>query len=143
MSWRDIIRETGIKVIWTENDYSQEGSYVPPCWAFPNGAISLRKNVPEYRLDFVALHEIGHLVSGRNLKHVHELLRNLEHSKNEANANRYLFQNVAQYFVSECDRNLEYATPHRLCNYLGIKSTFENIEIAQQEIDYAFWGEYD
>lgn len=143
MNWRDIIKETGIEVIWTENDYSQEGSYIPPCWAYPNGAISLRENVPEYRLEFVALHEVGHLVSGRNLEYVHERLKNLEHCKNEANANRYLFQNVAQSFVSECGENREYATPQRLCAYLGIKSTFENINIAQQEIDLAFWGDYD
>ncbi len=140
MNWKDIINETGIEIIWAENDYSQEGSFVPPCSAFPNGAIAIRINVPEERVEFVALHEIGHIVTGKMLNSVNERLKSITHLKNEADANRFLLRNKASDFLEANDFNGSWATAERFCNYLGLSNTFENIWIAEQEINYALYN---
>lgn len=140
MNWKEIAAEAGIEVIWVDKDYTEEGSYIPKCSLYPNGAIILCILIEEKRTDFVALHEIGHLVSGKALAKVNILLQHLEHCKNEANANRFLFKNVAPEFVEANDYDRTWASPEKLCDFLGIKATFENIKIAQEEIDCALWG---
>lgn len=143
MGWKDIVAENNIAVIWVPKEYTKSGSFIAKCPEFPNGAIILCILLKDEEVEFVALHEIGHLVSGKALAKVNNLLKYLEHSKNEANANRFLFRNIAPRFVDENERNLQWTTPDRLCEFLGIRSTFENIQIAQEEIDLALWGEYD
>ncbi|NHI70473.1 ImmA/IrrE family metallo-endopeptidase [Lactococcus garvieae] len=65
MNWKDIIKDTGIEIIWIDTEYSEEGSYIPKCMLYPNGAIVLNLSLHCDRVEFVALHEIGHLVTGR------------------------------------------------------------------------------
>ncbi len=48
------------------------------------------------------------------------------------------FLKLNNFFKQE---NPTWATPYKLCAVLGLPSTSENIWIAEQEIDYAFWGE--
>ncbi|MDG4985143.1 hypothetical protein OGZ51_13435 [Lactococcus lactis] len=143
MNWKEIAEEAGIEIIWVGKEYGHEGSYIPKCSLYPNGAIILCVLLDDEEIEFVALHEIGHLVTGKSLAKVNALLKHIEHCKNEACANRFLLHNVAPRFVDENERNLQWATPDRLCEFLGIRSTFENIQIAQEEIDLALWGEYD
>ncbi|GAA3264179.1 hypothetical protein LMG8520_0108 [Lactococcus lactis subsp. lactis] len=143
MDWKGLANEEGIEIIWADKNYSEEGSYIPKCLLYPNGAIILWILLEEYRIEFVALHEIGHLVTGKSLAKVHALLKHLEHCKNESCANRYLLREVAPKFVDANDYNPQYATAHRLCEYLEIKNSVENIQIAQEEIDLALWGEYE
>ena len=143
MNWIDIINETGIEVIWIDKEYSEEGSYIQKCSLYPNGAIILCLRLDEDKIEFIALHEIGHIVTGKPLAMVNDRLKYLEHYKNEASANRFLFRNVAPRYVDENEYNIEWASPEKLCEFLGIRSTFENIKIAQEEIDLALWGDYD
>lgn len=139
MDWIDIINETGIEVIWVGKEYSEAGSYIQPCTLYPKGAIVLCLSLEDYEIEYVALHEIGHLVKGRPLTLVNERLKHLEHCKNEASANRYLLHKKAKDFVEANDYNRTWANPYRLCEYLDLQITFENIKIAQDEIDSAFW----
>lgn len=139
MNWKDIINETGIEVIWIEKEYSENGSYIPKCSLYPNGAIILNLKLDDQCIECVALHEIGHLVSGKTLVFVNKRLKHLEHCRNEAEANRFLLRNVAPEFVEANDFNAVWASPEKLCTYLGIRNTFENLKIAQEEIDYAIW----
>lgn len=139
MNWKDIINETGIEVIWIEKEYSENGSYIPKCSLYPSGAIILNLKLDDQCIECVALHEIGHLVSGKALILVNERLKHLEHCRNEAEANRFLLRNIAPEFVEANDFNTVWASPEKLCTYLGIRNTFENLKIAQEEIDYAIW----
>lgn len=143
MDWKDIIKNTGIEVIWIEKEYTEEGSYIPKCSLYPNGAIVLNLCNDSERVEFVALHEIGHLVTGKTLSLVNEQIKQIQHNRNEANATRFLLSQVAPEFVEENDYNAEWAEPHRLCQFLNIECTFENVSIAQEEIDYALWSDYD
>lgn len=137
MNWKDIINEAGIEVIWIEKEYSEDGSYIPKCSLYPNGAIILNLSLEEECIEYIALHEIGHLVSGRTLIQVNECLKHLEHCRNEAKANRFLLRKKAPEFVEANDYNHVWATPEKLCTCLGLRNTFENLKIAQEEIDYA------
>lgn len=139
MGWKDIVAENGIAVIWVPKEYTKSGSFIAKCPEFPNGAIILCVLLEDEEIEFVALHEIGHLVTGKSLAKVNALLRHLEHCKNEADANRFLLRNVAPRFVEANDYNRSWANPERLCDFLGLRSTFENIQIAQEEIDSALW----
>ncbi|MCT0052096.1 hypothetical protein [Lactococcus lactis] len=139
MDWKEIAKDEGIEIIWIGEEYCQEGSYIPKCSLYPNGAIILCVLLEDDDIEFVALHEIGHLVTGKSLAKVNALLKHLEHCKNEANANRFLLRNVAPRFVEANDYNRSWANPERLCEFLGLRSTFENIQIAQEEIDSALW----
>lgn len=140
MDWKDIIKETGIEVIWIDRDYSKSGSFIAKCPEFPYGAIVLSIGLKELNVEPVALHEIGHLVSGKTLALVNKRLKHLEHCRNEAQANRFTFRNIAPRFVEENDYNPIWANPHKLCNFLNIECTFENIWIAQEEIENAIWN---
>ncbi len=91
-------------------------------------------------VQFVALHEIGHLVTGRALAVVNKRLKVIEHNRNEAQANRYTFRNIAPRFVEENQYDRAWASPYKLCAFLNIEATFENIWIAQEEIDNALWN---
>lgn len=137
MDWKDIIQETGIEVIWIDKEYKEDGSYIPKCSLYPNGAIILNLSLHCDRVEFVALHEIGHLVSGRALAIVNERIRVIAHNRNEALANRYVFRKIAPRFVEENQYDRTWASPYKLCEFLNIDSTFENIWIAQEEIDIA------
>lgn len=139
MDWRDITKEAGIEVIWIDNEYSEEGSYIPKCSIYPNGAIVLNLCNDSESVEFVALHETGHLVSGKTLALVNEQLKQFQHNKNESKATRYLLSKVAPQFVEENDYNQAWAEHHRLCEFLNIDCTFGNIQIAQEEIDNALW----
>lgn len=143
MGWKDIVADNNIAVIWVPKEYTKSGSFIAKCLEFPNGAIILCVLLDDEEIEFVALHEIGHLVTGKSLAKVNALLKHIEHCKNEACANRFLLHNIAPRFVDENERNLQWATPDRLCEFLGIRSTFENIQIAQEEIVLALWGEYE
>ena len=137
MNWKDIISDTGIEIIWIDKEYSEEGSYIPKCMLYPNGAIILNLSLHCDRVEFVALHEIGHLVTGRALAVVNERLKVIEHNRNEAQANRYTFKNIAPRFVEENHYDRAWASPYKLCAFLNVEATFENIWIAQEEIDIA------
>ncbi|MCW2280452.1 hypothetical protein [Lactococcus lactis] len=139
MDYKEILKETGIEFLWLPIEFDKKGIFIPKGPEFPNGAISVRINVPEECVEYVALHEIGHLVSGKALTLVNERLKHLEHCRNEAEANRFLLRNIAPEFVEANDFNTVWASPEKLCTYLGIRNTFENLKIAQEEIDYAIW----
>lgn len=137
MDWKDIIKNTGIEVIWIDKEYTEEGSYIPKCSLYPNGAIVLNLAIHCDRIEFIALHEIGHLVSGKALTIVNNRIKAIAHTRNEALANRYVFRNIAPRYVEENQYDRTWASPHKLCEFLNIEATFENIGIAQEEIDIA------
>ena len=137
MNYKEILKETGIEFLWLPIEFNKKGIFIPKCPEFPHGAIGVRINVPEECVDYVALHEIGHLVSGKTLIQVNECLKHLEHCRNEAKANRFLLHKKAPEFVEANDYNHVWATPEKLCTCLGLRNTFENLKIAQEEIDYA------
>lgn len=131
MNWKDIVEENNIEVIWVSDEFSDEGAHFPRCTLYPNGAILLRIDIEEERIPFVALHEIGHIVDGVVLKQVNRLLT---HLKNERDANCYMIHEVAPEFIVEHNQNLDYATPHRLIEFLKLPLTDENILIAEREL---------
>ncbi|WP_271328060.1 hypothetical protein [Lactococcus muris] len=140
MDWKDIVKQTGIEVIWIDKEYSEKGSYIPKCSLYPNGAIILNLNTHSDQVEYIALHEIGHLVSGKSLSLVNKRLVHLEHCRNEAKANRFLLRKIAPDFVEANEYNRIWATPEKLCTCLGLRNTFENLKIAQEEIDDALWN---
>ncbi|WP_251421192.1 MULTISPECIES: hypothetical protein [Lactococcus] len=143
MDWKDIIKETGIEVIWVDKDYSKSGSFIAKCPEFPHGAIVLGIGLEEIMVEPVVLHEIGHLVAGTMLTAVNNRLKCITHNKNEAKATRYLIHSISSTFVSENEENLAYATASRLLEHLHIAPTFENIQIAEQEINIALENQRD
>ena len=139
MDYKKVLKEKNIALLWLPKDYSEQGTHIAPCYQFPNGAICLRLGMTETKDSHTAFHEIGHLEEGKPLTKTDPRIRKLEHYKNEANANKFLLQNEAPKFVEANEYNPIWATPDRLCAYLGLRNTFENIWLAQQEIDTALW----
>lgn len=133
MNYRDILRETGIEILWMPPDYSEKGTYLPACPEFPKGAVMIKITLSPIETECVILHEIGHLLEGSVLS---KLSAPQLHIINESKANRFTVQNVISEWLETLDGNYEYATAERFCaSYkLDIK---EYGLIAEQEIKYA------
>lgn len=132
MDYHDILRETGIVLIWAP-ELHDKGFYVPYAEEFQseNGIIFVRLGLSEEETECVILHECGHKIKGRTLS---KLSPPQLHIINEAKANRYMIHCKAEEWLDYMDaEDLEYVSVERFLNWceLNVKEFYD---MAEQEI---------
>lgn len=132
MDYHDILRETGIVLIWAP-ELHDKGFYVPYAEEFQseNGIIFVRLGLSEGETECVILHECGHKIKGRTLS---KLSPPQLHIINEAKANRYMIHCKAEEWLDYMDaEDLEYVSVERFLNWceLNVKEFYD---MAEQEI---------
>lgn len=123
--------ENNIPTIWAPADYFEQGSYIPKCDEFPNGAIIVRLGMSSHETRCTKIHETTHILEGSQIL---ELNLSSKHSKNELIANSAIIREEVPEFVEENENCLEYATASRLCGRLSLDyNTYS--DIAKEEIE--------
>lgn len=132
MDYHDILRETGIVLIWAP-ELHDKGFYVPyaeECQS-ENGIIFVRLGLSEDETECVILHECGHKIKGRTLS---KLSPCQLHIINEAKANRFMIHCKAIDYLEEIDYNACYYTPERFLTRFKL-SVKEFYDMAAQEME--------
>ena len=132
MDYHDILRETGIVLIWAP-ELHDKGLYIPhavECNS-ENGIIFVRSGLSEDETECVILHECGHNIKGHTLS---KLSAPQLHIINEAKANRFMISCKAKDYLEEIDYHVYYYTPERFLN--RFKLSVENFyDMAEQEME--------
>jgi len=132
MDYHDILRETGIVLIWAP-ELHDKGFYVPyaeECQS-ENGIIFVRLGLSEDETECVILHECGHKIKGRTLS---KLSPPQLHIINESKANRYMIHCKAEEWLNYMDdEDREYISIERFLNWCEL-NVREFYDMAEQEI---------
>lgn len=132
MDYHDILRETGIVLIWAP-ELHDKGFYVPyaeECQS-ENGIVFVRLGLSEDETECVILHECGHKIKGRTLS---KLSPPQLHIINESKANRYMIHCKAEEWLNYMDdEDREYISIERFLNWCEL-NVREFYDMAEQEI---------
>ncbi|WP_270513431.1 hypothetical protein [Lactococcus lactis] len=132
MDYHDILRETGIVLIWAP-ELHDKGFYVPyaeECKS-ENGIVFVRLGLSEDETECVILHECGHKIKGRTLS---KLSPPQLHIINESKANRYMIHCKAEEWLNYMDdEDREYISIERFLNWCEL-NVREFYDMAEQEI---------
>ena len=132
MNYHDILRETGIVLIWA-HELHEKGFYIPYAEEFQseNGIIFIRLGMSEEETECVILHECGHKIKGTTLT---KLSSYQLHIINEAKANRFMIHYKAIDYLEEIEYHINYYTPERFLTRFKL-SVKEFYDIAAQEME--------
>ena len=131
MDYHDILRETGIALIWAP-ELHEKGLYIPyaeECQS-ENGIIFVNPNLDDNETEFVILHECGHKIKGTTLT---KMSSSQLHIINEVKANRFMIHCKAEDYLEEIDYQANYYTPERFLTRFRL-SVQDFYYIAEQEM---------
>lgn len=103
MHYLDIVKSTGIPLIWSDEPIASKGLYLPNAKIIsPVGALFVQSDLPESEIENVILHELGHKIDG-------DILTRLSapqlHIINESKANRYMIHKKASEWINGFEGN--------------------------------------